>query len=54
MSMNNDNFLVLLEFLEKFDFFIAEYLEKCGNKGSGSISYLTKIINVKFIEIIAD
>ena len=40
-SPSNGNFLGTLELLSQFDPFLAAHLEKYGNKGKGSISYLS-------------
>lgn len=39
-----------LELLSEFDPFLKEHMQKCGNKGSGSVSYLSANICDEFIE----
>lgn len=41
---NNGNFLGTLELLAKFDPFIAQHIEKYGNRGKGTPSYLSSTI----------
>ena len=51
-SPNNANFLGTLELLSQFDPFLAAHLEKYGNKGKGSISYLSSTTCDQLIAII--
>jgi len=43
-KINNGNFLGTIELLAKFDPFIAQHIEKYGNKGKGTPSYLSSSI----------
>ncbi|XP_025424288.1 zinc finger MYM-type protein 1-like [Sipha flava] len=43
-KINNGNFLGTLELLAKFDPFIAQHIEKYGNRGKGTPSYLSSTI----------
>ncbi|XP_065671624.1 uncharacterized protein LOC136089510 [Hydra vulgaris] len=43
-KINNGNFLGTLELLAKFDPFIAQHVEKYGNRGKGTPSYLSSTI----------
>lgn len=49
----NGNFLSSLEFLSKFDSFLAGHLQKYGNPGSGHVSYLSSAICTEFINLLA-
>ena len=51
-SPSNDNFLSTLELLSQFDSFLAAHLEKYGNKGKGSISYLSSTTCDQLLAII--
>ena len=51
-SPSNANFLGTLELLSQFDPFLAAHLEKYGNKGKGSISYLSSTTCDQLIAII--
>ena len=51
-SPNNGNFLGTLELLSQFDPFLAADLEKYGNKGEGSVSYLSSTTCDQLIAII--
>ena len=51
-SPSNGNFLGILELLSQFDTFLAAPLEKYGNKGEGSISYLSSTTCDQLIAII--
>lgn len=48
------NYLSCLVYLANFDDFLAEHLRRFGNKGKGSVSYLSHHICDEFIEIIRD
>lgn len=50
-SVNNGDFLMSLEMLAKFDPFIAQHIERFGNKGSGSTSYLSKTVYEEFVQL---
>ncbi|XP_065650305.1 uncharacterized protein LOC136078462 isoform X2 [Hydra vulgaris] len=43
-KINNGNFLGTLELLAKFDPFIAQHIEKYGNRGKGTPSYLSSTV----------
>ena len=51
-SPSNGNFLGTLESLSQFDPFLAAHLEKYGNKGKGSVSYLSSTTCDQLIAII--
>ncbi len=51
-SPSNGNFLGTLELLSQFDPFLAAHLDKYGNKGKGSISYLSSTTCDQLISII--
>lgn len=61
-DFENGNFLGALEFLAKFDPFMAKHLEKYGNKGSGHVSYISSttyeeiviLMGKKVLQIISD
>ena len=53
-SVHNGNFLGIIELLSKYDAFLAAHLEKYGNKGSGSTSYLSHSICDELIKIMAN
>ena len=40
----NGNYLMMLEVIAQFDPFLAAHIPRCGNKGSGSTSYLSSTI----------
>ena len=52
-SLNNGNFLGLLELVAKFDPFLLANINRYGNSGSGNPSYLSKTICEKMIQLIA-
>ncbi|XP_063918635.1 zinc finger MYM-type protein 1-like [Zophobas morio] len=52
-STHNGNFMMLLELLAKFDPFLANHINRFGNKGSGSTSYLSKTIYEELIQLMA-
>ena len=43
-SPNNGNYLEILEVIAKFDPFLASHIARFGNKGKGTVSYLSKNI----------
>lgn len=43
-SPHNGNYLGILELISKFDPFLSQHLEHFGQKGKGSVSYLSKTI----------
>ena len=51
-SPSNGNFLGTLELLSQFDPFLAAHLENYGNKGKGSVSYLSSTTCDQLIAII--
>ncbi|XP_065679772.1 zinc finger MYM-type protein 1-like [Hydra vulgaris] len=53
-SVHNGNFMMSLELIAQFDPFLALHIEKFGNKGKGSTSYLSFNIYEQFISIMAD
>lgn len=52
-SLDNGNFMMLLEFISKFDPFLSNHIKSYGNAGRGSVSYLSTTICNEFIEIMA-
>lgn len=50
-SPHNGNYLGTLELLAQFDSFLAEHIRKFGQKGRGSVSYLSSTICDEFIEL---
>ena len=52
-SLNNGNFLGLLELIAKFDPFLQTHINKYGNSGSGKPSYLSKTICEEIIQLMA-
>ncbi|XP_029348364.1 uncharacterized protein LOC100568629 [Acyrthosiphon pisum] len=54
VSVHNGNFMMSLELIAQFDPFLAQHIEKFGNKGKGSTSYLSLNIYEQFISIMAD
>ncbi|XP_050065250.1 zinc finger MYM-type protein 1-like [Aphis gossypii] len=53
-SVHNGNFMMSLELIAQFDSFLAQHIEKFGNKEKGSTSYLYFNIYEQFISIMAD
>ncbi|XP_064423566.1 zinc finger MYM-type protein 1-like [Latimeria chalumnae] len=53
-SVNNGNFLGCLEFLAEYDPFLARHIDKYGNAGHGTTSYLSSTICEEFIKLMAD
>ena len=51
---NNGNHLGRLELVSKFDPFLAQHLEVYGNKGKGSVSYLSSTVCDEFILLLAE
>ena len=49
----NGNFLGIFELLPEYDTFLAEHIQKRGNKGKGHISYFSSTVCEKFIDVIA-
>lgn len=52
-SENKGNFLTCFEYLSQFDNFLKNHLEKYGNCGKGSTSYLSHTICDEFIHLMA-
>ena len=52
-SFHNENFLGIIELLSKYDPFLTTHIEKYGNKGYGSTSYLSHSICDELINIMA-
>lgn len=46
---HNGNYFMILELLAEFDPFLASHIERFGNQGSGSTSYLSKTVCDEFI-----
>lgn len=44
----------MLEVVAKYDPFLAEHMDKYGNRGQGNVSYLSSTICDEFIEIIGN
>ncbi|XP_065645798.1 zinc finger MYM-type protein 1-like [Hydra vulgaris] len=53
-SVHNGNFMMSFELIAQFDPFVAQHIEKFGNKGKGSTSYLSFNIYEQFISVMAD
>jgi len=53
-SRLNGNYLGVLELLSKFDPFLAEHLEKYGNRGKGNPSYLSANVCEELIALMGD
>lgn len=52
-SLQNGNFLGLLELISQFDPFLAGHIAKYGNSGKGNPSYLSKTICDELIQLMA-
>ncbi|KYN00128.1 Zinc finger MYM-type protein 1 [Cyphomyrmex costatus] len=52
-SLHNGNYMMLLEIIAEFDPFLAEHIKSYGNKGKGSVSYLSSTICDEFIQIMS-
>lgn len=48
---HNGNYCMILELLAEFDPFLASHIERFGNQGSGSTSYLSKTVCDEFIHL---
>lgn len=48
---HNGNYCMILELLAEFDPFLATHIERFGNQGSGSTSYLSKTVCDEFIHL---
>ena len=53
-SERNRNYLGILELLGKFDPFLAEHIEKYGNRGKGNPSYLSANVCEELIELMGE
>lgn len=51
---NNGNYLGSLELIAQFDPFLQEHLRRYGNKGKGSVSYLSATICDQFIQLLGE
>lgn len=52
-SVQNGNFLGILELLSSFDSFLADHIKTYGNKGKGTVSYFSSTIVSEFIEVMS-
>ncbi|XP_014206881.1 uncharacterized protein LOC106638288 [Copidosoma floridanum] len=52
-SVHNGNYLMSFELIAEFDPFLADHISRCGNPGSGHISYLSSTICEEFIQLMA-
>lgn len=52
-SLQNGNYMMLLELIAEFDPFLSEHIKLYGNKGKGSTSYLSLTICNEFIQIMS-
>ena len=52
-SGHNGNYLGCLELLSEYDPFLAQHIEKYGNRGRGNPSYLSSTICVEFVLLTA-
>lgn len=53
-SLHNGNFLGIIELLSSFDSFLADHIKSSGNKGRGSVNYLSSTIVTEFISIMSN
>lgn len=53
-SSKNGNFMGILELVSEFDPFLAQHIEKHGNKRSGHANYLSSTICDEIIDLMAD
>lgn len=53
-SVENGNYLGILELLAKYDAFLATHIQRYGNCGRGNVSYLSSTICEEFIRLIGD
>ena len=53
-SVENGNYLGILELLSKYDAFLAGQIERYGHCGQGNVSYLSSTICDQFISLIRD
>ena len=51
-SVNNENYLGIVEHLSKHNPFLASYLEKHANQESGHVNYLASTIYNELIEVL--
>lgn len=52
-STSNGLFLGCLELISEYDHFLAQHINEYGNKGKGSVSYLSADIYTEFIDIMS-
>ena len=52
-SLQNDNFLGILELLAEYDTFLAEHVQKRVNKDKRHVSYFSSTVCEEFIDVIA-
>ena len=53
-SEHNGNYLRCLELLSEYDPFLAQHIEKYGNRGRGNPSYLSSTICEEFVLLMAE
>ena len=53
-SVSNGNYLGTLELLAKYDPFLAEHIKLYGNKGSGTVSYLSSTVCDELIAVMGN
>ncbi|KAL7395864.1 hypothetical protein ABVT39_024568 [Epinephelus coioides] len=53
-SPHNGNYLGILELISQFDPFLAEHIKTYGQKGRGSVSYLSSTICEEFIDMMGE
>lgn len=53
-SPHNINYLGILELISQFDPFLAEYITTHGQKGRGSLSYVSSTTCKKFIDLMGE
>ncbi|XP_025191154.1 zinc finger MYM-type protein 1-like [Melanaphis sacchari] len=52
-SVNNGNFLMIVELLSEFDLFLSQHVTRFQNSGSGNTSYLSSTIYEEIIKLIS-
>ena len=53
-SPHNGNYLGILELISQFDPFLAEHIKTYGQRGRGSVSYLSSTICEEFIDMMGE
>lgn len=53
-QMDNGNFMGVLEVISKFDPFLKAHIEKYGNAGKGTLSYLSSTTCLELIELMGE